>query len=95
MARLEGTTLIHVDECDLHEELSHIYNLLTTQTVAVTTNPDQDPYTFPSQHRVLVTINNMSPLLIHSNAFQERCIVIPCGCIQDTADFYAGMHMIP
>eukprot|EP00966_Prymnesium_polylepis_P280845 6489242-Prymnesium_polylepis.1 len=92
MGRLEGNTLIHVDKCDLHEELGQIYGLLTTQTVAVTTSPDQDPDTFPSQHRVLITINNMSPLLNHSIAFQQRFIVIPCGCTQDPAAFHAAMH---
>jgi hypothetical protein len=92
MARLDGTTLVHIDDCNLHDELENITALLTTQTIAESTSPGQDPRFFPSKHRVLVTSNIFPPLLNHSDAFHERFIFIPCGSVQHPSDFHAAMN---
>lgn len=91
-ARLDGTTLVHIDDCNLRDELEDAVGLLTTQTIAVSTSPGQDPRFFPSKHRVLVTSNIVPPLLHHSNAFHERFVLIPCGSVQHPADFHATMN---
>lgn len=82
-ARLDGTILVHIDECNLQEELSMIRDLL---------DPYQGPHIVPSYHRVFVSINFCSPLLNHSNAFHQRFTCIPCGRVQHPADFHAAMH---
>ena len=83
---LEGATLVHLDECLKPQ----VHRFISDQTLAIR-RPYQDPYNVPSYHRVLVTTTFMSPLLTHSEAFQQRFTVIPCGVFFKPQDLRAAM----
>ena len=90
---MEGKMLVHLDECDLRDKLPEIRTLVSHQSITIR-RPSQQPYNVPSHHRVLITTNKvLSPLLNHSNAFQRRFTVIPCGSVFfNTQVFHEAMN---
>ena len=89
---MEDKTLVHLDECDLRDELPEIRTFISDQNITIN-RPFQQPYNVPSHHRVIITTNTLSPLLNHSNAFQQRFTVIPCGSVSfNPQEFHTAMN---
>ena len=88
---IEGKTLVRLDDWNLRNRLSQIHQLISDQNITIR-GPFQDPHNVPSHHRVLITTDMLSPLLNHSNAFQQRFTVIPCGTVSfNPQEFHAAM----
>ena len=82
---MEGKMLVPLDECDLSNELPNIKSLVSDQSIIIN-RPFQNFHSSPSHHRVLITAN-------HSNAFQRRFTVIPCGSVSfNPQEFHTAMN---
>jgi hypothetical protein len=87
---LDGMTLVTLDGCNVSEEIAHINSLISDQAITIR-RPYQGAVVIPSFHRVLVTVNLLSPLLYHSILFQQRFTVIQCGTVNHQ-EFHEAMH---
>lgn len=89
---MEGKTLVHLDGCDIRNELPHIYSLISDKMFTIR-RFGQHPYDVPSYHRVLLTIEFFSPLLIHSKAFQQHFTIVLCESVSfSPEEFYGAMN---
>ena len=81
---MEGKTFVHLEGCDLRNELSNICTFISDQSIHIR-RPFQQSYIVPSHHRVLIELH-FPPLLNHANTFT----VIPCGSV--SFEFRADMN---
>jgi ABC-type cobalamin/Fe3+-siderophores transport system ATPase subunit len=87
----QGCPLVHLEDCDIRNELPFIIGLLLSPVRAVSRSPFEDPEPVSSYDRVLATTNSVSPLLAHSIEFQQRVLLVPCD-VANAQDFHVEMH---